>query len=372
MEEEINLLEYIQVIKKRKKLIIFITGVSVLCTMIISLIIPKTYKSTTTLLPPQKTKDIYTLPSIIASAGIPFSLGNIFTEGITSSKVFIGILKSRIMAEDVIKKFNLMKVYKVKDLSSAVEILQNNTIVKTTKEGIIEISVIANSPQLAQAIAKFYVENLDRLNQKLIVTDAKRNRMFIEKRMKETSVALKKAEDALAEFQASNKLISLDKQTVETIEKIANLEGEIIATEIRLGMLKEYATNYHPEFIQLKSKLAHMKKQLAKLQYIGKYSLPAFSDAPKVGLKLTRLLREVKTQETIYNLLTQQYEQAKIIEARDIPTVVVLDPASLPGKKYKPKIKQNMLLAGCVSLLIAIIMAFFLEYIAKVRQQGIT
>jgi tyrosine-protein kinase Etk/Wzc len=160
-----------------------------------------------------------------------------------------------------------------------------------------------------------------------------------------------------------------------------------MASEVQLEVMHKFATDANPEVIKLKQRIQEMKRHLAQMQYGKGWLLPAenhnpgeprseihipFAQVPELGLDLARLMRDVKVQETVYTLLTQQLEQAKIAEARDTPTVQTLDQAVPADRKSKPKIKLNIAIAGITSLLVGLLLAFFLEYLAGVKQSPLS
>lgn len=174
----------------------------------------------------------------------------------------------------------------------------------------------------------------------------------------------------------------MGEQARGAIEVAARLKGEIMASEVQLQVMRNFATEANPEVIRLRRRIGELKRQLAQAQYSAGLDLPAVTEnpghpqkeiyvpaakLPQLGLELARLTRDLKVQETVYTLLTQQLEQAKIAEAQDTPVVQVLDRAVPPIYKSKPKIKLNMALVGAVSLFLGIFLAFFLEYIQRQR-----
>ncbi len=191
------------------------------------------------------------------------------------------------------------------------------------------------------------------------------------------------AEETLRDFQQKHKAISIKDQAKVAIEAAGRLKGEIMASEVQLQVMQNFATELNPEVIRLKRKIAELKHQVAKVQYdtidlSGVTANPGHSKKdiylppakfPEVGLELARLARDLKVQDTVYMLLTQQLEQVKIAEAKDNPVVQVLDRAVPALQKSKPKIKRSMALAGAVSLFFGIFLAFFLEYIQRQKQQ---
>ena len=377
--DEVNLLDYCRVIWKRRWLIVGLFAAFVLTSMIVSLLMPKIYESTASLLPSLDTKDGAGLGALLAASGAG---GAVQSLGIslpgtpaTPIDLFVAMLKSRIMADEVIRKLNLRDLYEAKTMQDTRKALEGDTKITVTKEKVIKITVEAKSPQLASDIANFYVANLDHLNQTLNVSKAGQNRAFIERRLGETKVNLVKAEEALKDFQTKNKTVAVEAQSKAMIEAAAMIQGQITAQEVQLQVMSSYLSPDNPELSRVRSSIEELKKQLYLLESGkgGKGMLPgdrlhpAMVTVPGLALDYGRLLRELKVQETLYTLLTSQLEQAKLVEARDTPTVQVLDLAIPAEKKSKPKIFLNMMIAGVLALFIGIFLAFFLEYLDRMR-----
>ena len=377
--DEVNLLDYCRVIWKRRWLIVGLFAASVLTAMVVSLLMPKIYESTASLLPSLDTKDGAGLGALLAASGAG---GAVQSLGIslpgtpaTPTDLFVAMLKSRIMADEVIRKLNLRDLYEAKTMQDTRKALEGDTKITVTKEKVIKITVEAKSPQLASDIANFYVANLDHLNQTLNVSKAGQNRAFIERRLGETQVNLVKAEEALKDFQTQNKTVAVEAQSKAMIEAAAMIQGQITAQEVQLQVMSSYLSPDNPELSRVRSSIEELKKQLYLLESGkgGKGMLPgdrlhpAMVTVPKLALDYGRLLRELKVQETLYALLTSQLEQAKLAEARDTPTVQVLDQAIPAERKSKPRILLNTIIAGVLALFVGIFLAFFLEYLDRMR-----
>ena len=389
-EDEVNLLDYWRVIRKQRRMLIRLFCSAVLLAMVVSLLMPKVYESTASILPQIDSKEglggLGGLGSLLALSGSGGAGGaGALAQGLgitlpgmpaTPTDVFVAMLKSRIMADAVIKQFDLMKLYNDKTMQDARKDLESDTTIKVSKEKVIKVTVEAKSPQLASDIANFYVANLDRLNRTLNVTKSGQNRVFIEKRLVETKTNLVKAEEALREFQTKNKAVHLEAQGRAAIEAAAMIQAQISATEVQLQVMEGYLTVDNPEVVRMRSGLGELKKQLALLEFGkgGKGQLPgdrmhpAFITVPSLAIEYARLFREVKVQETLYTMLTSQYEQAKIAEARDTPSVQVLDQGVPAEKKSRPRIGLNMVIAGVLALFLGIFLAFFLEYLERVKR----
>ncbi len=377
-DDEVNLLDYWRVIWKRRWLLGGLFAASVLTAMVVSLLMPKIYESTATLLPSLDSKEGGGLGALLSAGGAAQGLGiSLPGTPATPTDIFVAMLKSRIMADEVIKRFNLMDLYEKKTMQETRKALEGDTRITVAKEKVIKITVEAKSPPLAADIANFYVSNLDRLNRTLNVSKAGQNRAFIERRLTETQVNLVKAEEALKNFQTHNKTVAVEAQSKAMIEAAAMIQAQIAAQEVQIQVMSSYLSPDNPEFTRVRSGIEELKKQLYLLESGrgGKGMLPgdrlhpAMVTVPGLALDYGRLMREVKVQETLYSLLTSQNEQAKIAEARDTPTVQVLDPAIPAEKKSKPSIRLNMLIAGVLALFLGIFLAFFLEYLERMKRE---
>src|SRR5438093_3838480 len=377
--DEVNLLDYCRVIWKRRWLIGSLFAAAVLTALVVSLLMPKIYESTASLLPSLDSKDGAGLGALLAASGAggaAQSLGiSLPGTPATPTDLFVAMLKSRIMADEVIRKLNLRDLYEAKTMQDTRKALEGDTKITVTKEKVIKITVEAKNPSLAADIANSYVANLDRLNQTLNVSKAGQNRAFIERRMAETQVNLVKAEEALKDFQTHNKTVAVEAQSKAMIEAAAMIQGQITAQEVQLQVMSSYLSPENPELSRVRSSIEELKKQLyllesgkgAKGMLPGDRLHPAMVTVPKLALDYGRLLRELKVQETLYALLTSQLEHAKLAEARDTPTVQVLDQAIPAERKSKPRILLNTIIAGVLALFVGIFLAFFLEYLDRMR-----
>ena len=361
------------VIANRGTLIGSIVLGSVVIALAASLVMPKSYESTVSLLPQLESKESGTLTALLAASGaggVAQNLG-IGLPGLqtTPTDIFVAILKSRVMSDEVIKKFDLMSVYGERTLQDTREELADRVRVAVSKEKVIKVTVEATDAQLAAEVANFYVAHLDRLNHTVTVSKASQNRAFIERRLVETKVGLVKGEEALRDFQTKNKTVAVEAQSKAMIEAAAMIQGQITAQEVQLEVLSSYLSQDNPELSRVRSSIEQLTKQLMLLESGkgGKGMLPgdrlhpAMITVPDLALQYGRLLRELKVQETLYALLTSQFEQAKITEARDTPTVQILDPAVPADKPSKPRLLLNILVAAVAAFCLALLGSYILE-----------
>lgn len=373
-DDEINLLDYWRVLVKRKKLIGLIVGAAFIMSMIISLLLPKIYASTTSILPPQQEGSLGAGMAASQLAGGVGGMAGGFLGLKSPADLWVGILKSRSIFDAVITRFDLVKSFEAATIEDARNILGQMVSVKKSKEDIISIAVENKDPKQAALLANAFVEELDRINKSIVMTSGGRMRTFIEKRLKEAQDGLSRTEEAVKEFQNKNGAVKLDDQSKAIIEAIGTVRGQLMAKEVELQTFLSYATPNNPQAEILKSQIRELRQGLQEMEEGKKGGHPApnsifipTSRIPDLSLQFARLLREAKIQLTLYELLTQQYEMARIQEAKDSPTVQVLDAAKASERKIKPKRTQIVLLSTFSAAFTSAFLAFFMEFLGRTK-----
>jgi uncharacterized protein involved in exopolysaccharide biosynthesis len=377
-KEKINLYSYLSIIVGYRRFILLnFLGVCV-AVAILSLFLPSWYSANTTILPPQREKLGLGLVSSLAGGISEFGTSMSLPLMVSPSDVIAAILKSRSVALAVIEKEDLMKTYHTKTKEDALRELFSHTEVKVTPEGLISLSFEDKDRVKAAGVANRFVEELDRVNRETNTSQAKNARIFIEERLVQTKKDLAKAEEDLRKFQEENKAVSLDAQMKASIEGAADLKAQMVAAEIELNLLSKNMSPSHPQILGLKSRINELKRQLdiwelgnPKEESEEKKILDVpFSEVPTLSLELARLVRKVRIQSSVFELLTNQYEQYKIQETRDTPTIQVLDKAFPPERRSKPKRTFLVGLAGVLSLVSSVVFVFGLEYFKKSKERN--
>ncbi len=377
-EDEINLLDYWRVLVKRKLLIGIIVGVAFVGSIIYSLTLPPIYASTASIFPPQQESP---MAAGLASQ-LPGGLGALaggFLGVSAPVDQWLAILKSEAIKDAIIQRFDLTRPFKAKTMEDARRTLSGMLKVSKSKEGIISITVEDKDPQRSAVLANAFVEELDRINKGMVTTSGRRTRVFVEERLKGAKEELTKTEEAIRGFQEKNKAVKLDDQSTAIISAIGTVKGQLMAKEVELQTLLSYATPSNPQAEILNTQVKELREKLRELEQ-GKTNpghttsqdifIPT-AKIPNLSIQYVRLLRDAKVQQTLYELLTQQYEMARIQEAKDTPTVQVLDSAKVPTNQSKPKKKQIVVLATLAAGFLSIFVAFFKEYLERVRMQEI-
>lgn len=374
-DDEPTLLDYAAVVWRHRWMIGGLCTVALAAAAVFSLVSPRVYEATATLLAPKEGPGGGLLGGAAVSALLREVPGLAIPSLTPNRDMLVSLLKSRTLAQAVVDRFGLQARYRARFAEDAVRALQDRTDIKVSREGVISVRVEDTDPHMAAAIANFYVDELDRLVARYGIGEAGRQRVFLTEQLARAQADLEAAENALRRFQERNRAVALQEQTRGAIEAAARLKGEIMAAEVQLQVMRQFATEANPEMVALRRRVEEMRRQLARMQY-GE-ALAAGADrrdfvvplprVPEVGLELARLMRDVKVQETLVTLLTQQVEQARLAEARDLPVVQVLDRAVVPQRHVKPRLRLNLALAGVTSLFAGVFLAFFMEYVARLR-----
>ena len=368
-------MRYAEIFWSNKNILIRNIIITAIVVSIFSMIMPKTFKSTAVLMLPERQSD----NTLISKIG-EIAIGNFLDDGSRNeSKTIFAILKSRTMAESIIDKMNLIENYGSENLEEAVKRVQGNLIFRDLEEGTISISAFSNTPWMSEkkdcdsarilsvSIVKYIISELDRVN-KLFQTDEARNqRLFLEKRHDETITQLKGAEDALRSFQDKHNTLDLSEQTKAAINIGAEIKSQILIEEVKLGVLIQTYKPDHPEIEKLKMQVKELKYQLSTLNAHPDNSiihenniLPKYSEVPDLAINIMRLQREVEIQSALYLFLSEKYEASKIQEARDTPTIQVLDDANFPIKRYQPK--RTLMVIGYTLIVLVISLLYIILY----------
>ncbi len=340
-------------------------------SVVVSLVLPKIYASTSRILPPQIESPSSIASSILGGVASTYLGGG----GLKSpADLWLGILRSDTVANNVISRLGLMEVYDATSVEEGRKTLEDATSIRKSKEDIIAVTAEDKDPKRAARIAAAFVEELDRINRKQINTTGGRTRKFLEQRLKEVKAEMAKAEEELRAFQENNKAIEISAQSQATIGAIAVLKGQLMAREVEIQTALSYTSPLQPQIEIMRTNIYELKEKIKELEE-GEKS-PKLKDKeifiptgklPALSLQYARLLRETKIRQTLFDLLTQQYEMAKIQEVKDTPTVQVLDEALVPEKKVKPRRPLIVVCGTVCAFLAAVATVFFREYSIGVK-----
>ena len=334
-EKEINLIDYWNIIWKRKKFIITSVIIVTVISAVISLILPKWYKATAVIMPPETEESRF--GGLSANLGA-FGLGGMFG-GSESQMRFLAILKSRTLLEAMNKKFDFQKRYKTENLESTIKALRENINIKVEEEEQIVVSMLDRDQEMVADMANHIVYCLDNLNITLTASKAKSSREFIENRIQIVRDSLNKLENEISMFMQKKGIISISDQMKTAVEKAADMKAAIMAKEVELEVKKRVLSIKSPEVESLESELVILRTKFNEFysEASSEKLFLNFDKIPDMEKEYLQLKRKAEYYAKLLEYLGPQYEQAKIEEARDVPTVQVLDRAKRPEWKCKPR-----------------------------------
>jgi uncharacterized protein involved in exopolysaccharide biosynthesis len=344
---------------------------AVLLTAVIFLL-PSYYKSTVQIMPPgwQSSSNLPISLSALAgmSAGAS-SLGGTLSGasllgGRSQGATLVGILESRTVSDDLIRRFNLLGVYHVKTMTKARTILgKRSTIAEDRATGIISIAIEDRDAERARNIAQGYVDELNKLSVTMDTSAAHKERVFLENRIGELQAAMETSEKDLSSFSSQTGTLDAGLQSKAILEASNLLQVEITSTISSLNAMELEYTDNSPEVQQVKARLATLQNQLAKLQGVpdsakghdntSSLSSPSLRQLPGLAVTYADYLRKTKVLEAGFELVTKELEIAKIEEAKELPSVKILDPAVTAEKPSSPNRLVLILVGALCSLLIA-------------------
>ncbi len=358
---EINMLDLLLILIKRWKMIVLVPLIMALITAIYTLCMPNIYTANTTIIPSDN--DSGGMTGLMGQLGGLAALAGGSTAK-TTVDLYMTMLSSETLKDQLIDKFRLVDRYEAKFRSDVYKTLNLVTIIGSgKKDGTITISVSDKDPKIAAAMANEYVDQLGKLATRLNMDDAGNNRVFLEKRISEARADLNLAENNLKEFQAKNKAISITEQAKVTIDEVAQLRAQLAAKEVQLGTLKRQFTDNSQDVKTAKTEISNIRAQIASLEGKGgiSSSIPNLGTVPQLGQEYLKLLREFKIQESVLEMLTKQYEMAKITESKDTSPFQILVKAKVPERKSKPLRALIVIITTFATALLMLLLAFILE-----------
>jgi len=366
VETQQSFLPYLRLFWEHRKFLLRAGAYALLASTLIALLIPVRYQSVTRLMPPdsQSSSGLGMVAAMAGRSGAG-GLGGLAGDllGVKSSgALFVGILGSQTVQDRLIDEFHLMEVYHASKIEDARNGLGEHTdLSEDRKSGIISIGVTDHDPKRAAAMAEAYVVELDRLVAQVSTSSARRERIFLEGRLQNVKADLDSAAKNFSEFASKNSAIDIPAQGKAMVEAAATLQGQLIAAQSELSGLQQIYTNNNVRVRSVQARVDELQRKLTELGSAGTQGgiqstnalYPSIRKLPLLGVTYADLYRQTKIQETVYETLTQQYELAKVQEAKEIPTVKVLDAAIVPTKKSFPPRRVIVLLGTMLGVTLA-------------------
>lgn len=369
-----SFVDFLIVILKWRKLILWNVGIITILALVISFLIPKWYTSTANLLPPKSKGgllgDIGGISSTIKD--LSKSLGRLGTIS-DEAYNYLAILQSRTTAESVINKFNLREVYEFDAddyIEDIIKELNSNVVFNVEDEGNITIKVTDEVPQRAADMANYYVELLNEISKDLATIEARNNREFIEKRYLQSLVDVAAAEDSIRKFSEQYSVFELEEQTKAAILTAAEIQAKIEIEKIQRELIIANYGKDNPYIVEKDLLIQELQKRFNSMRFSNESSglYTPFSKLPEIGVKYLRLRREYELQAKILEFIVPVYEQAKIEETKDIPATLILDYPVPAEKKAGPKKAIIVIAAFLISSILSVVLVLILESFENLKK----
>jgi tyrosine-protein kinase Etk/Wzc len=346
-ESEISFLDILVLVSLRRRFVLRFMIFSTLLAILVAFLLPVRYEAKTLLLPPVQNSSIGTSLLGELSGGGTGALGSLATLagggfGMKNpSDMYVSFLTSRTVEDALIQRFGLLKEYHKKRMSDARKVLERRTTAKAgAKDGLIQLSIEDSNPDRAVALANAYVDEFRKLSASLAITEAARRRLFFEGQVQDAKEKLTMAENAMSKTQQSTGVLEIDTQGRALIEAAAVLRGQVVAKQVQIEAMRAFATDDNPNLVLAKQELAALQAQLARVAGSNDDSGSDINlskgRVTKEGLEYLRRYRDLRYQETVFELLAKELEIAKLDEAREGSIVQVVDVAVRPDKRSSP------------------------------------
>jgi uncharacterized protein involved in exopolysaccharide biosynthesis len=361
----------------RRMFLLRVAAVGVVATTLVAFLIPSRYQSTVQLMPPDsQSGGVLALLAGLGGGGggglggQGGGLSGLASDllGVKSTgALFLGVLQSRTVEDGIINQFNLKHAYRVRlEMQAEKKLFESTEMSEDRKSGIITLTVTDHDPQRAAAIANGYVNELNSLMGNLNTSSAHRERVFLEERLSSISKELEVAEQELSQFSSNNTTIDVSAQARAMLESSAMLQGQLVAAQSEFEGLRQIFTDNNVRVRSTEARIAELRLQIQKMagQPGGAPSTaaanpddpyPSVRQLPILGVGYADHLRRVKVDEAVFETLTKEYELAKVEEAKEIPTVKVLDPPNLPERKSFPPRLIIILLGTIFAMILAVV-----------------
>ena len=343
-----------------RRILMRVTGIALVLSVMIAFIIPKRYESTARLMPPDSSSGGTAMLAALAgrSLGGLDGLGALAASFLGmhgNSALYVNLLQSSTVTGDLIDRFGLQHAYdKRYRVDTAKYLLRHTSVSEDKKSGVITVTVSDTDPRRARDLAQGYLDELNQLLNRTSTSSARRERLFIEKRLASVKDSLESAQRALSDFSSTHSTIDMHEQARAMVDAGAKLEGELVVTQGELDSLRQVYGDSNIRVRSAEARMADLKRELEKVGGSSAQLSPAseattsaganesnalyppLRQLPRLAVPYADLYRTVKIQETVFDLLTQQYEIARIQEAKDVPVVSVIDSPGIPEKKSFP------------------------------------
>lgn len=361
-----------EVLWEHRRLLLRVAGISLAASLIIAFALPKQYKSSARIMPPSSTSTSTAMLAALAGRAMGGmsglgSLAGSLLGGNNTVPLFVDLLHSGTISSHLIDRFQLQHVYHKRYRTDTAKYLgRRTTISDDKKSGVITIVVEDTDPRRARDLTQAYLDELNLLLNRTSISSAHQERVFIEKRLDKVKADLEQAQLQMSQFSSTHDTIDIKEQTRAMVDAASRLQAQMIVEQSSLDSLRQIYGDSNIRVRGVRARIAVLQQQLERMSGssapLPKEELnndngehdsghdsdelyPPLRQLPRLAVPYADLYRKVQVQETVFELLTQQYELARIQEAKDIPVVSVIDSPGIPEKKsFPPRLLMTLLL----------------------------
>ena len=374
-EQELTLLDIFNILWRRRGLIFLLTFLFGAAATTYAFLAPFVYRAECRVLPPGSGRG----GGLLAQLGGFASMFGISGSSSTG-QMLVGIIKGDGVVDAIIDKFNLMEEYKQEiRLNARKAVLGNLEAEEDAKSGIVSIAFLDEDPQKAADIANEFVRQLQVKLSEIAFRDAQEKREFFEEQLRQAQQQLIEAENAMMKYQQNSGVLALGSQTASLLGSIASIRSQIAAKNVEISSLSSYARKDNPRLKLAQSQLEAMTRELHRLEEEQRRTerrqgrmlsgdiLSSLGNVPELSVEYMRYERDLRFANVKYDAMLRQYENAKLSEASDFSTVQIVDPATPPDWKFKPKRAQIMVIGTLLGLALGVFWAFISENLRASR-----
>jgi tyrosine-protein kinase Etk/Wzc len=375
-EHEISLLDVVVVLLERKRFIALFVLCATLLSAVVAFLLPVRYEGVVVLMPPAQNSSIGSalmgqlggsgLGALASLAGGSLGLKN-------PADMYVSLLTSRTVEDAMIRRFGLMREYHEKRMVDTRKVLEHRTTaVAGAKDGLIRLTIEDHDPKRAAELANGYVEEFRKLSATLAITEAARRRLFFEQQLQQAKDSLTAAENAMAKTQQSTGVLQIDSQARALIESAAVLRAQVVAKQVEIEGMRSFATDDNPNLVLAKQELTALEAQLNRVagsqQDLGSDINLSKGRVTQAGMEYVRSYRELKYQETVFELLAKEFEVAKLDEAREGAIIQVVDAPVVPDKKSFPPRPIIIVASAIFSFFVAVFWVMMRQRFAQAAE----
>lgn len=351
-----GLLEFAALLARHRRLLLLMPLSAGALALGATYLMDPVYTAKASFLPPQQqqSSSMSALASLGALSGLAGGLSGMKSPG----DQYIGLMQSVNVQDRIVNQFKLMDVYKSEFRFQARRALETNVRFGLgKKDAMISIEADDKDPQRAADIANQYVVELRRLTNELALTEAQQRRVFFEAELKQTRDRLTQAQLALQGSGFNPSAIKAEPKTAA--EEYARLKAEATAAEVTLQAMRRTLVDSAPEIQRQTAVIAALRAELRRIET---------ADTSAGTSDYVSRYREYKYQETMFELFSKQYEVARLDEARDGGLIQVVDAATKPEYKSRPKRAVAAVLVWFVTSMMLLTGLMVVHLLAAIRQ----